>query len=216
MDIIQARMGLVALVLSLLIALSGCGAYVTDYANGTDRTVQSGAHSTTPNFSAYSGGGQPDKAVTTPVPLANKTPREDINVTLTEEILVRELNEYRNSDHLNRLDLDARLAIIARHHSYDMATRGYFNHTNPDGQNHADRLKKSGYKCFDSAENIHWTGWKTGNRTTEEELAYQTMLSFMESAPHNEAMLVPRYTTVGIGIYVTADRQVFVTMLLCV
>lgn len=207
---------LIILLVGSIVLLSGCGAYVTDYANGRDRQTPSSAHLSTRNFSSYSGAGQPDKEISTPTPLTNKTSREDINVTLTEKLLTEELNEYRAGDHLNKLDPDYRLAIIARHHSYDMATREFFNHTNPDGQNHGDRLKNSSYKCFDSAENIHWTSWKTRNRTTEEELAYQTLLSFIESPPHNEAMLVPQYTTVGIGIYVTGDRQVFVTMLLCV
>lgn len=204
------------LLLGLIFLLSGCGAYVTDYANGADRQTSSVTHTSPRNFSSYSGVGQPDKEISTPVPLINKTSRGDINVTVTERLLTGELNEYRSKDNLNKLDPDSRLAIIARHHSYDMATREFFNHTNPDGQNHGDRLSNSSYKCFDSAENIHWTSWKTRNRTTEEELAYQTLLSFIESPPHNEAMLVPQYTTVGIGIYVTSDRQVFVTMLLCV
>lgn len=212
----QIRAITTTLLLGSIVVLAGCGGYVTDFANGTERQTPIFTPSSTPNFSVYSGVGQPDKDVSAPAPLTNKTPREDINITLAEESLEEELDEHRRLNGLRSLTSDPRLALIARHHSYDMATRGFFNHTNPDGENHADRLKKSSYKCFDSAENIHWTGWKTGNRTSEEELAYQTILSFTKSAPHNEAMLVPQYNTVGIGIYVTDDRQVFVTMLLCV
>ncbi|QLG62255.1 CAP domain-containing protein [Halorarum salinum] len=198
----------------MLLLLSGCGAYATDIAT-TDVKEITRADTTEADHSDRTGFGQPDSAVSTPEPLHNKTPRGDINVTEAEKHLVAELNDHRLTNDLDTLVADPRLAVIARHHSYDMANRDFFDHENPDEQYLGDRLDESSYKCSPGAENIHLTGWLTGNRTTERQLAYDSILSFMRSAPHNENMLTPQFTTTGIGIYVTEDRHVFVTMLLC-
>lgn len=198
----------------VIVLLSGCGAYVTDLA-ATNETTTEAPSPLEPESSNHTGYNQSDDDVSTPDPLENKTPRDDVNVTLVEGYLAGELNDYRSDEGLNTITRDSRLATIARRHSYDMAKRDFFGHENPDGQDLEDRLDENSYRCNPGAENIHRTGWMVENRTTEEQLAYESMLSFMESAPHNENMLVPRFTTVGIGIYVTEDRHVFVTMLLC-
>ncbi|WP_313695129.1 CAP domain-containing protein [Halorarum halobium] len=207
------RLALAAMLLSLMLVLSGCSA-VANYAEGTDRSSPSPTPTDLP-YSTQSGFGQPDESISTPRPLQNKTPRSDINVSLVEESLVTELNTYRTRKNLGQLVSDPRLAIIARNHSHDMAKQGFFSHTNPDGLTSEDRARRNSYNCGISAENIHHDGWKTGNLSTEDELAEETIGAFIQSPPHNQAMLIIDLTTVGIGIYVTSDRHVYVTMMLC-
>ena len=158
---------------------------------------------------------QPDDEVDTPDPLQNKTTRNDINVSSVEYLLGLKLNDYRTTSEVNRLVRDPRLARIARHHSYDMATRNFFNHTNPDGETFSDRVQNSNYACGGGGENIAMVGWKTDSAQTEEELAELIMRGFIESPEHNTGMLRPNLTTVGIEIYVREDGRTYATMDLC-
>lgn len=168
-----------------------------------------------PDPAVQYGHNQPDASVQTPRPLANKTPRSDVNVSLIEDLLAEKLNEYRQIDDAQPLVTDPRLAIIARHHSYDMAARDFFNHTNPDGETYSDRLRNSEYLCSGGGENLQATYWKIDGQRTEENMAESLLRGFMGSAPHNTAMIRPDYTTVGIGIYIAEDRRTYVTMALC-
>lgn len=158
---------------------------------------------------------QPDDEVTTPEPLDTKTKMTGVNVTLLENILAEKLNHYRSVDDSGALVVDPRLARIARHHSYDMATREYVGHTNPDGVTFMNRLERSEYVCGGGRENVQGLLWNTNEIETEEGLAEKILRGFMKSAPHNTAMINPEMTTVGIGIYVTEDPIVYVTMNLC-
>ncbi len=78
-----------------------------------------------------------------------------------------------------------------------------------------DRLERSEYACGGGRENVQGFDWNTSRYQTEEEVAEEILRGFMKSAPHNTAMINPQMTTVGIGIYVTEDRLVYVTMNLC-
>ncbi|MFC7137155.1 CAP domain-containing protein [Halobaculum litoreum] len=110
---------------------------------------------------------------------------------------------------------DPRLARIARHHSYDMVKRDFFSHTNPDNQTYTDRLQESDYACGGGWENISGTIWKTNGTRTEEQLAEQFLINFIESPPHNTAMIDSDMTTIGVGIYVAENGHAYVTMALC-
>jgi len=96
-----------------------------------------------------------------------------------------------------------------------MATREFFNHTNPDGVTFSDRLTQSEYACGGGWENIGAVYWKANDTQTEEALAEKLMLGFIQSPEHNTAMLDPEMDTVGIGIYVAEDRRTYATMNLC-
>ncbi|UIO99026.1 CAP domain-containing protein [Halobaculum sp. CBA1158] len=171
-------------------------------------------HNETPESPKF-GHQQADENIITPSPLQNKTQRTDLNVTLVENILFKKLNEYRSVDNAGSLTFDPRLAMIARHHSYDMATRNYFNHTSPEGETFSDRLREAEYDCYISRENIAGMYWKNGQSETENELAEAYLRGFIQSPEHNAAMIHPEMTTVGIGIYVAKDGRAYATMNLC-
>ncbi len=167
------------------------------------------------NLSARFAHGQPPSSVDTPEALKNKTTREDVNVTEIENVLLQKLNRHRNLNDLGTLLVDPRLSRIARQHSFDMATNDYFDHTNPEGQNYRSRLEEHNYDCYYGGENIQATFWKMEGKKTEEDMAREILYTFMGSAEHNEVMLQPDLTTVGIGIYVTEDRRTYITMDFC-
>ncbi|WP_276239373.1 CAP domain-containing protein [Halobaculum marinum] len=158
---------------------------------------------------------QPDSSVNTPIPLDNKTQRTDVNVSKVESTLKQKVDEHRDDNDVGPLNADPRLAIIARHHSYDMAKRDFFAHTNPDNETYTDRLQQSDYACGGGYQNIGAIFWKANDTQTEEQLAEELLHGFMRSGQHNMAMIDPDMTTVGIGIYITEDRRTYVTMNLC-
>lgn len=58
---------------------------------------------------------------------------------------LRLINVERATVALPAYALDARLAVAARLHSQDMAARGFFSHTTPDGVTFDQRIRAQGY-----------------------------------------------------------------------
>ena len=81
------------------------------------------------------------------------------------------------------------LRTAARRHSDDMAARGFFDHTNPDGRSPADRAIAAGYQGGFVGENI------AGGQTTPR----QVVQEWMDSPGHCLNIMDPRYTALGVG-----------------
>lgn len=67
------------------------------------------------------------------------------------------VNAERAAEGLAALPMDANVRAVARAHSEDMAARNFFDHYNPEGENHADRLSAAGISAPASGENISYT-----------------------------------------------------------
>ena len=85
----------------------------------------------------------------------------------------------------------AALTCAARVHSKDMADRNFFDHTNPDGQNHSDRIHAAGLDAGYTGENI-----AAGNAT-----AKATFDQWMASDGHCANFMNPDFTHIGVGYY---------------
>ncbi len=113
-----------------------------------------------------------------------------------------------------------------------MATRGYFSHASPEGENFADRYERSGYTCraptgdgsyLTGGENIAQTWYDTAvttdggtvRHTTERELARGIVNQWMNSQGHRENVLTPAWRNDGIGIYVAEKGKVYATQNFC-
>ena len=81
------------------------------------------------------------------------------------------------------------LRCAARVHTKDMVDRGYFDHTNPDGEQPWDRMERAGYTWSSAGENI-----AAGNGT-----AVATMGQWMNSAGHCRNIMSADYTDIGVG-----------------
>ena len=79
---------------------------------------------------------------------------------------------------------------MARAHSADMATKGYFDHTSPDGRSPFDRMRAAGYRGNLMGENI-----AAGQRTAA---AVET--AWMNSPGHRANILNCGYKVIGIGV----------------
>jgi len=152
------------------------------------------------------------------------------------EYLVHELtNKERKKYGLSQLTFDSQIIQIARAHSHDMASRGYFAHETPEGFTPSDRAEQKGYSCqkivglliySGIAENIFqgylFDSYYTVNDeitsydwNTEEEIAKITVDEWMNSPGHRENILTGVFDREGIGVDITQDYKVYVTQNFC-
>jgi uncharacterized protein YkwD len=82
------------------------------------------------------------------------------------------------------------LSDLARAHSKDMAARGFFDHTNPDGETPWDRAEQAGVSSL-GGENI-----ARGQADAE-----AVMNSWMNSEGHRANILNCDFTTLGVGVH---------------
>ena len=118
-----------------------------------------------------------------------------------------------------QLRWDDRLGAVARAHSEDMTTRGYFDHDNPEGLGPSDRIDKAGYNC--------WKGSHYGvaeNITIElvssslDRMADGAVQSWLNSPGHRTNLLGRQYDRTGIGASFGTWRgykAVYVTQVFC-
>lgn len=106
------------------------------------------------------------------------------------ELQVLELiNEERTSRGLSELSFSEELSSVARAHSSDMASRGYFSHNTPEGITPFDRIKNAGISYNTAGENI-----AAGQQTPE-----AVVDAWMNSDGHRANILNASYTETGIG-----------------
>ncbi len=84
---------------------------------------------------------------------------------------------------------NAALRCAARNHSRDMVERGFFDHTNPDGDGPGERIAQTGYVPRTWGENIAY-----GQLTPE-----QVVEAWMDSDGHCANIMNPSFTELGVG-----------------
>ena len=115
--------------------------------------------------------------------------------------MVELLNQEREKSNLIPLFFNEEVAEVARNHSKDMASRGFYSHVNPDGENLLLRLGKAG------------VGYNLcGENTAKDFSVEKAHQSLMSSHGHRMNILNPRFTDVGIGIAEAQDgTSLFIT-----
>jgi hypothetical protein len=99
------------------------------------------------------------------------------------------INKYRKDNGKGELKINTNLTTASKWLSQDMATKGYFDHTDSQGRDFFTRLKAFGYSTAPAGENIA-AGYM---------LASETFLQWKNSPGHNANMLSGDYTVIGIG-----------------
>lgn len=89
------------------------------------------------------------------------------------------------------LTMQPNLSCAARMHSRDMEERGFFDHTNPDGDGPGERIAYSGYDGWGWGENIAW-GYQS---------PAEVMAGWMSSDGHCSNIMYDGFTEVGVGYY---------------
>ena len=166
--------------------------------------------------------------------LANPAP--ELSIPLLEQRIHDLINTQRIEQKLKPLKLNERLSTIARGHSADMGSRGFFDHINPDGKNPTARAIAGKFPCkkelldgnggytIGVSENIFHkhlyrrviyspAGKTTYDWNSINDIAMTTVKGWMESQGHRANILNPRVDTSGLGIAASADDKVDITQL---
>ncbi|MFF7729736.1 sigma-70 family RNA polymerase sigma factor [Streptomyces sp. NPDC008001] len=100
------------------------------------------------------------------------------------------VNAERAKAGCSPLTENSTLDAAAQGHSDDMAARGFFNHTNPDGKGPGDRITAAGYNWSTYGENIAY-----GQQTPA-----SVMDSWMHSDGHRKNILNCSFKEIGVGV----------------
>lgn len=119
-------------------------------------------------------------------------------------------NQQRIWRKLKPVESSAVLAGIARAHSQDMLTRGYFDHRSPEGLLPADRVARKGLTFVRASENIYSM---EGGTTDAAELASVIVRGWMDSTGHSRNILDSGARSLGVGVAAT-EHTVLATQLL--
>ncbi|MCA9654177.1 MAG: CAP domain-containing protein [Myxococcales bacterium] len=142
----------------------------------------------------------PDSSYCTPV--SDWTPMD----SAFEQEVLELVNEARaqarscggeSFDATSALSMEPRLRCAARVHSLDMATRGFFDHVNPDGETPFDRIEEAGYQFQAAGENI-----AAGQTSPAEVVA-----GWLDSPGHCSNIMSPDYVHIGVGYVYTESGQ---------
>jgi uncharacterized protein YkwD len=117
-----------------------------------------------------------------------------------EQAVLSLTNDVRTGRRLAPLDSSDALAAIARRHSQDMLTRGYFDHCTPEGLHSSDRIARGGLDFEATGENIYMIRNATASPAN---LASAMVKGWMNSRDHRANILTPDYRVVGVGIVAT-------------
>lgn len=120
--------------------------------------------------------------------IVHATNRFSVRPDLESQMLVL-VNAERRKLGLKLLAGDEQLKKVARAHSADMLTRGYFSHQSPEGKDPFDRMKQAGISYRHAGENLAYAPTLT-----------EAHKGLMKSPGHRAAILNKSFGRIGIGI----------------
>lgn len=125
---------------------------------------------------------------TTPAPVSAEA------ITVAEKAMVAALNADRTALGLVPVQADARLMAIARARSVDMATKGYFSHTQPDGRNVFNILTGQKITWYNAGEIIAWNNYPMDSTVSA------ANRQWMNSPGHKAIIISKDFNYVGVGV----------------
>lgn len=178
-------------------------------ANGTKTTTQTNGDTTSEPLSS---------ATTTSSSATTTSTGQELDRARVEQLVHEYINRERSERGLSNLSFDNQLRKIARSHSTDMAERGYFSHTSPEGETMQDRYEAHDYECrvtvsedryATGAENLAYTYAHQRVETkydgtvyhrTARDVADGLVQQWMHSEGHRENILTTHWENEGIGV----------------
>jgi len=149
---------------------------------------------------------------TTGVPVVSASVHPSIDGEELEMEIFQKVNQRRMDAEKEPFVHSERVRLIARLHSKDMAERGFFNHTNPDGQGSAERHEEFG-GCDITNENI--AEWEPAPTNDTNDISKRIVDGWSNSTGHNTTQMSEYYNVAGVGVYVTENRSVYIAMNFC-
>ncbi|MES4891182.1 sigma-70 family RNA polymerase sigma factor [Streptomyces sp. NPDC096012] len=126
-----------------------------------------------------------------PTRTASSAPQADPAPAGTVAQVVALVNKERAAAGCGPVTEDPQLEKAAQAHSDDMAARGFFEHTNPDGADPGQRITAAGYRWSTYGENI-----AKGQQTPQ-----AVMDSWMNSPGHRANILNCSFKNIGVGVH---------------
>jgi uncharacterized protein YkwD len=166
---------------SAAVALALLGAFI----------VSSARPATAPRVSA-------SQALEAPITISFVNPHYPQSSTDQARALTNDVNAERMKRGLPALVIDETLKRFALAKAVEMASQGYFGHTNPDGVTFQDRLLAWHWGTLYAAENIAYDS---------DEL--HAHAAFMKSAPHAANLLDPKLRRMGIAVVTVGAHETF-------
>lgn len=144
-----------------------------------------------------------------------------VNISKVASIIHDKVNQVRAEHGLPSLSYSEDMQKVAQYRSDDMASKGYFSHTAPNGDKPSDVAKKMGINCRNElgggrysvgiGENIYK---KTGQLGSEESIAQAAFKGWMNSSGHRANILNGNYHSEGIAFSISGN-SVWVTQNFC-
>jgi len=126
----------------------------------------------------------------------------------------RLINLEREKYGLKTLGYDEKLAAVAKSHSKDMASSGYFSHDTPEGLDPTDRAGKADYVCRYQIGNLIYSGIGENIHmvksssialwSSPESIAETAVSGWMDSPGHRKNILTSNFSNEGIGVSISA------------
>ena len=137
---------------------------------------------------------------------SNHTPQPDL---FELEVDIQKLvNEVRVNQSLKPLIWNDDLTIVARLHSEDMMTRGYFQHINSEGLDAQGRLEEKGIYYFNrTGENLY----RLITQVNQSIIAEKAVEGWMSSPSHREIILDEDFNEAGVGVAYSNITDYFIT-----
>ena len=130
--------------------------------------------------------------------MAFANPKYPVVITAEQQSLGADVNAERAKRGLPALVIDDTLNRFAYAKAFEMASRGYFGHTDPNGIAFQDRLRAWHWPNPYAAENIAFD--------RDESHAHA---AFMNSAPHAANLLDPNERRMGIAVVTVNTHETF-------
>jgi uncharacterized protein YkwD len=118
-----------------------------------------------------------------------------------EAELIRLINKDRADAGLVPYRSYSLLNTIAYKRSYDMATKHYFSHRQPDGRTAFDMIDATSITWYSAAEDIAWNNYGDYQGS-----AIMANNQWMGSSAHRAAILSTSYNYVGVGLAVDSSN----------
>jgi uncharacterized protein YkwD len=120
------------------------------------------------------------------------------SLTVDAQALADGVNAERAKHGLPALQRDPALDRVAYAKAVDMAARGYFGHTDPNGVTFAERMQ----------------AWHWPTQYVAENIAYDTnepraQLAFVNSPPHHSNQIDPREKSIGVAVITVGRDETF-------
>lgn len=138
-------------------------------------------------------------------PTSPPTPAQSPQTAEIEAQIRQRINEIRQEQGLSELQVNEKLAEVARRYSQQMAEQNFFSHTSPTGSTLEQRVQSAGIVYMLVGENL----FKSTNIPQPVNAAVE---GWMDSPGHRENILRSQYRETGVGVWQDGETY-YVTQL---